>query len=129
MPSRMYLGSSAGYCRTCFPSQAIRQLTEDSCCSPWTSIVLRGKHPVTCMSTRQTHRLNLKRMPPLLREQLKSTPRLPGAGATSFLTPNEIYEGDALELLKRIEPDSVALSIWSPPYFVGKQYESHLTFD
>jgi len=81
------------------------------------------------MSTRQKHRINLKRMPPLLREQLTSTARLPEATLTSFLSPNEIYEGDALELLKLIEPDSVALSIWSPPYFVGKQYESHLTFD
>ncbi|MGH9690371.1 MAG: DNA-methyltransferase [Candidatus Acidiferrales bacterium] len=25
-----------------------------------------------------------------------------------------------------MEPDSVALSVWSPPYFVGKQYESYL---
>ena len=34
-----------------------------------------------------------------------------------------------MQLLPQIKPDSVALSVWSPPYFVGKQYESHLTFD
>jgi site-specific DNA-methyltransferase (adenine-specific) len=37
--------------------------------------------------------------------------------------------GDARELLDRVEPGSVALSVWSPPYFVGKSYEKHLTFD
>jgi site-specific DNA-methyltransferase (adenine-specific) len=30
--------------------------------------------------------------------------------------------------LLRIAPNSVALSVWSPPYFVGKEYESELTF-
>jgi site-specific DNA-methyltransferase (adenine-specific) len=28
----------------------------------------------------------------------------------------------------QIEPNSVALSVWSPPYFVGKEYEAHLSF-
>ncbi len=46
-----------------------------------------------------------------------------------WLTPNEIYLGDARDLLQRIEPNSVALSVWSPPYFVGKNYEKDLTFD
>ncbi len=47
----------------------------------------------------------------------------------SYLTPNDIYCGDARDLLARIEPNSIALSVWSPPYFVGKDYETHLTFD
>lgn len=46
-----------------------------------------------------------------------------------WLTPNEIYCGDAESLLPRIQPNTVALSVWSPPYFVGKQYEAHLTFE
>jgi len=29
----------------------------------------------------------------------------------------------------KIEPNSVALSFWSPPYFVGKNYERDLTFE
>ncbi len=37
--------------------------------------------------------------------------------------------GDARELLGAIEPESIALSFWSPPYFVGKHYEKHLDFD
>lgn len=45
------------------------------------------------------------------------------------LTPNEIYHGDSRSLLKRIEKDSIALSVWSPPYFVGKEYEKYLSFD
>ena len=27
-----------------------------------------------------------------------------------------------------MQPESVALSFWSPPYFVGKPYEAHLTY-
>ncbi|MDD2599240.1 MAG: hypothetical protein PHO37_08460 [Kiritimatiellae bacterium] len=45
------------------------------------------------------------------------------------LTPNEIYHGDSRFMLKRIQEDSIALSVWSPPYFVGKEYEKYLTFD
>lgn len=51
------------------------------------------------------------------------------SGPTNRLTPDRIYCGDARELLKRIEPESVALSVWSPPYFVGKSYEADLTYD
>ena len=46
-----------------------------------------------------------------------------------YLRENEIHCGDARETLKRIRPDSVALSFWSPPYFVGKSYEKSLTFE
>jgi DNA modification methylase len=46
----------------------------------------------------------------------------------SFLALDQIYHGDSCELLERIEPDSIALSMWSPPYFVGKSYEKGITF-
>lgn len=52
-----------------------------------------------------------------------------GGALETYLQPNEIYQGDARELLLKIEPNSVALSVWSPPYFVGKEYEAHLTFE
>ncbi len=45
------------------------------------------------------------------------------------LGPNQIYHGDARALLPLIAPESIALSVWSPPYFVGKSYEAHLTFE
>ena len=48
---------------------------------------------------------------------------------TAALACNAIYQGDARELVRRIEPESVALSFWSPPYFVGKSYETHLTYE
>ena len=48
--------------------------------------------------------------------------------AQSYLGHDAIYCGDARTLLKRVEPDSVALSFWSPPYFVGKSYEKALSF-
>ena len=51
-----------------------------------------------------------------------------GNEAVHYLHPNEIYLGDARKLLPQIEPNSIALSVWSPPYFVGKEYEAHLSF-
>ena len=44
------------------------------------------------------------------------------------LSSNQIYQGDARALLERVAPESVALSFWSPPYFVGKSYETELDF-
>lgn len=52
-----------------------------------------------------------------------------GGGFDGYLRPNEIYQGDATELLEHVAPASVDLSVWSPPYFVGKAYESYLTYD
>ena len=46
-----------------------------------------------------------------------------------FLAPNFVYQGDAGDLLRLIEPNSIAVSVWSPPYFVGKDYEKGVTFD
>ncbi len=46
-----------------------------------------------------------------------------------FLQTNEIYQGDARDLLFRIKPNSIALSVWSPPYFVGKEYERYLSYE
>jgi hypothetical protein len=47
---------------------------------------------------------------------------------TKFLPENHIYHGDSRTFLKRIRPESIALSVWSPPYFVGKAYEKNLSF-
>lgn len=52
-----------------------------------------------------------------------------GDNANHYLQPNGIYWGDARDLVPHIEPNSIALSMWSPPYWVGKTYESHLSFD
>ena len=46
-----------------------------------------------------------------------------------FLEENCIHAGDARHLMHRIAPESIALSIWSPPYFVGKSYERDLSYD
>jgi site-specific DNA-methyltransferase (adenine-specific) len=46
-----------------------------------------------------------------------------------YIKVNDIYLGRSEELMKRIAPDSVALSFWSPPYFVGKEYEQNETYD
>ncbi len=44
------------------------------------------------------------------------------------LALDRIYLGDARVLMPRIRAASVTISLWSPPYFVGKDYESHLSF-
>lgn len=48
---------------------------------------------------------------------------------TNFLQENSINHGDSRSLLKSIKPESIALSVWSPPYFVGKSYEKDLSFE
>lgn len=40
------------------------------------------------------------------------------------LSIHEVHQGDAAELIYQVEPESVALSVWSPPYNVGKNYEA-----
>lgn len=44
------------------------------------------------------------------------------------LAVNKIHLGDARDLLLQVEPNSIACSVWSPPYFVGKQYEEYLSY-
>lgn len=46
-----------------------------------------------------------------------------------FLELNKVHQGRAEILMWQIEPESIALSFWSPPYFVGKEYEKDETFD
>lgn len=47
----------------------------------------------------------------------------------SWLAPGEVYQGNAPDQIARIEPESIACSVWSPPYHVGKEYEKGRTFD
>jgi len=42
---------------------------------------------------------------------------------------NQIHQGDARDLLRQIEPGSIACSVWSPPYHVGKEYEKGITYE
>lgn len=77
-------------------------------------------------STFDADNLNYDRMPPSLREQLRRTHR--NDTVIDPLDVNTIHTGDATVLLGQIERNSVALSVWSPPYFVGKSYEEHLDF-
>ena len=50
-------------------------------------------------------------------------------GTRAWLGIDDVYCGDAPALLQRIEPESIACSVWSPPYHVGKNYERNNTFD
>ncbi len=72
----------------------------------------------------------IERLPKALQEKFRELyANENGNEIVQYLSPNEIYLGDARQLLPQIEPNSIALSIWSPPYFVGKAYEAHLSFD
>lgn len=46
-----------------------------------------------------------------------------------YLKSDEIYHGQAESLMCHIEPNTIALSVWSPPYHVGKKYESEQTYE
>lgn len=46
-----------------------------------------------------------------------------------YLDKDLIYCGLAEELLQKIEPNSIAVSVWSPPYHVGKCYENGQSYD
>lgn len=49
--------------------------------------------------------------------------------ANDWLLPGTTYQGDSADLMNQIAPESIALSFWSPPYFVGKNYEAYLTYE
>jgi site-specific DNA-methyltransferase (adenine-specific) len=68
-----------------------------------------------------------ERLPKELQQSLRSIYQ--PKGIDNSLRENEIHLGDSTELLKQIAPGSIAVSIWSPPYFVGKNYEKELTFE
>lgn len=42
---------------------------------------------------------------------------------------DRVLKCDARDLLRGLPSASVGLSFWSPPYYVGKSYEKHMTFD
>lgn len=72
--------------------------------------------------------ITLNRLPKDLQKALQPVLN-PIRDQAAYLSPNAIYEGDARQLIRNVEPNSVALSVWSPPYFVGKSYESQMSFD
>lgn len=48
---------------------------------------------------------------------------------TDYIEPNTIVHGDCRIALGWIRPNSVACSIWSPPYNLGKQYEAGMSYE
>lgn len=69
---------------------------------------------------------NIERLPPDLQHRLSKIYQ--SEQIENALEPNQVYQGDARQLLPGIQSNSIALSIWSPPYFVGKEYEADLSF-
>ena len=54
------------------------------------------------------------------------TPSYTSAVSDTWL--DKIHVGDSRAVLQSMPNNMVDLSFWSPPYFVGKEYEAHLTF-
>jgi len=48
---------------------------------------------------------------------------------TGFLEVNQVHLGRSEEKMLEIEPATISLSFWSPPYFVGKEYEKDETYE
>lgn len=46
-----------------------------------------------------------------------------------YLNYDEIYCGQAQQLMQSIQPNSIAVSVWSPPYHVGKGYECGQSYE
>lgn len=46
-----------------------------------------------------------------------------------MLNINQVYCGDSQILLKEVQKNSIALSFWSPPYFLNKDYEQGETYE
>lgn len=80
---------------------------------------------MTALNGNGRHTIN--RMPVHLQQRMGEVYRAQPT-VEDALSPNHVYQGDARTLLPRIAPNSIALSVWSPPYFVGKSYEANLTF-
>lgn len=47
----------------------------------------------------------------------------------SYLDIDTVYCGTAEEVIKNIKPNSIAVSVWSPPYHVGKKYEADQSYE
>lgn len=51
------------------------------------------------------------------------------SGSNQSAGYNRIVNGDSRSVLRVLPDESVDLSFWSPPYFVGKSYEKDMSFD
>lgn len=75
-----------------------------------------------------TPQFRIERLPKELQAQFHALYK-PNSNSANFLKPNQIYHGDARTFLTQIQPNSISLAVWSPPYFVGKEYEAQLSFE
>lgn len=71
---------------------------------------------------------SFNRLPKGLQERVRNI-YSPEVTDGEYLESNTVYQGDARILLPQIRPNSIAVSVWSPPYYVGKSYEQGWTFE
>ena len=72
--------------------------------------------------------VNSKRLPKSIQAQLGAI-LYPEQQPGQQIAIDAVHHGDARAILPQIAPNSVALSVWSPPYFVGKSYEADWEFE
>lgn len=78
--------------------------------------------------------LGLMSEQPVLKKQLQKKIIPPqfkslGQDPCAYLPFDEFYCGRSEQVMKKIETEAIALSFWSPPYFVGKEYEKDATYE
>lgn len=71
---------------------------------------------------------SFERLPKGLQEKVRNI-YSPVVANDEYLELNTVYQGDARTLLPKIRSNSIAVSVWSPPYYVGKSYEQDWTFE
>ncbi len=72
---------------------------------------------------------NLDRLPKDLQNQFRELYDVNVADERPGLSLNTVHQGDCRGKLPQIALNSVAVSIWSPPYYVGKNYEKDWTYE
>ena len=69
-----------------------------------------------------------ERLPKHLQQKLAASVKQ-SAPVENALPIDSVHLGDARDMLPRVATNSLALSVWSPPYFVGKEYENGISFE
>jgi DNA modification methylase len=70
----------------------------------------------------------MKTLPPCNHDECPPT-RCNRTASDKAVSSKELFHGDNREVMIELESESVSLSVWSPPYCVGKEYERGVSYD
>lgn len=80
------------------------------------------------LSIRMSTDFNFDRLPKGLQDQFRDLYASEVTDQVS-LGLNTIHQSDCRNLLPLVKSNSIAVSVWSPPYYVGKNYEKDWTYE